>query len=90
MSRTIYKYRLQQIRDRFSVPMPAGAQIVHVASQGGWPCIWAIVDTDAPEVVYDFELRGTGHELGSVGDHIGTFQLDGGGLVFHLFHGATQ
>ena len=35
---------------------------------------------------YDIRIFGTGHELDvDVGAYLGTFQLDGGNLVFHAF-----
>lgn len=32
-----------------------------------------------------FRIKGTGHAADDIGDYIGTFQLNGGSLVFHLF-----
>ncbi len=51
------------------------------------PFIWALVDTDAPEEARVFHVRGTGHPADALGRYVGTFQIDGGALVFHLFEG---
>ena len=40
----------------------------------------------ATPTIYHFRVAGTGHDLGSnVGRHIGSFQMHGGALVFHVF-----
>ena len=86
--RTIYKYDIP-IEDSFTVQMPHRAQILCVQAQHARPCIWAIVDTDMPTRPHRFQLRGTGRPCESfaiaASTHIGTFQLRGGDLVFHLF-----
>lgn len=88
--RTIYKYE-HRIRDDVEVWLPQGAEILHVGYQGLGVddkafCIWALVDTKAPEEKRFFYVRGTGHKMtGQEGQHIGTFMLAGGALVFHVF-----
>ncbi len=85
---TIFKYPIE-VKDRFYVDMPAGARILSVQVQHNIPQIWAVVDVLMPKVERAFWVRGTGHELGiaAAGKFVGTFQLDGGSLVFHLFDG---
>lgn len=68
-----------------------------VQVQGYAPYLWVIVDEQAPrDQPRRFRLAGTGHKLDVVdpsynpspdncGRYVGTFQLDGGALVFHLF-----
>lgn len=94
----IHKYQVA-VEDEQRVRMPKGARILDVQAQGPFPCIWAIVDTEAELEERRFAVRGTGHELddelatatiGTSGGngharYIGTFQLHGGNLVFHLF-----
>lgn len=90
--RTVFKYAIP-MEDSFSIDMPKGAEILHIAAQGqGGPmgdlvqnvCMWARVDTDSPQVPVRFLLRGTGHPEAN-GEHVGSFLLNGGALVFHVF-----
>lgn len=83
----IWKFPFE-ITDDFEIEMPMGAQILHVAMQREMPCIWAIVDPNAPKVTRKFHLSGTGHPLEescTQYNHVGTFQMHDGALVFHLF-----
>jgi hypothetical protein len=67
--------------------MPAGAQPLTVQIQNGAPCLWAVVDPNAPLVLRQFRMLGTGHAFPEqqFEQYIGTFPLAGGQLVFHLF-----
>ena len=81
----VFKYPFNPA-DYFTLIMPQGAEILHVDVQQHQPCIWAKVDIDAPIVVRKFRMAGTGHELDEdVAEHIGTFFMSDGWLVFHLF-----
>ena len=81
----VYKYPLP-LGDWVSVYMPQGAEPLCVQTQRGSPCLWARITVGAPPVMHHFRIAGTGHDLGSnVGRHIGSFQLNGGDLVFHVF-----
>jgi hypothetical protein len=87
--RKIFKYPLT-IDDEIEISMPEGSQILAVHTQVNYlmqiPCIWAIVDTDAPLITRRLCIRGTGHTFkGNEGKYIGTFQIDNGALIFHLF-----
>lgn len=82
--KTIYKYPFL-VEDEFPIQMPKGAEILHVASQGPQPCIWALVDTsEDPEYRY-FRVFGTGHSMDSDAElfYVGTFPQ--GPFVWHLF-----
>lgn len=79
---TIYKYPFA-IEDRFVLRMPAGTRILHVETQGGTPCLWALVDTTHHEVGWVFRIYGTGHPIAEAGDHVATFQQ--GPFVWHMF-----
>lgn len=87
MINKIYKYQLE-VKDYFSIVMPKGASILTVQVQQGIPCIWAIVD---PEQILmetrNFRIFGTGHPIlvSAKNSYIGTFQLQNGGFVGHLF-----
>jgi hypothetical protein len=83
----IWKFPFE-ITDDFEIFMPKGAQLLSVAMQGDVPCIWAIVDPAAPKEMRKFHLSGTGHELDeqyTKALYVGSFQMKGGALVFHLF-----
>jgi hypothetical protein len=87
--KTIYKYSLA-LNDWVSIYMPQGAKPLHVEMQNGTPQLWAQVDTEEPLVSHSFRIAGTGHKLGEVGQHIGSFMLNGGALVFHVFSEAAR
>ena len=74
------------ISDRFTYPMPVGAQILKVEAQANQPCIWALVDPDAATGERTFRIVGTGHEFDPIGmKHVATFTTAGGMLVWHMF-----
>jgi hypothetical protein len=82
---SIFKYPIP-IQDTITLDMPAGAEVLTVQVQRGKPCIWAKVDTSRPMEDRVFYLRGTGQMFnGKEGRHVGSFQMDGEYLVFHLF-----
>lgn len=50
------------------------------------PCIWALVDSEAPKETRKFRLFGTGHPLSDEPlTHCGSFKMAHDKLVFHLF-----
>ena len=68
--------------------MPQGAEILTVQTQGQIPCLWALVDPEAPTELRIIELYGTGdpfHEGSKPRKYIGTCQIKGGESVFHVF-----
>lgn len=66
--------------------MPKGAQVLAIQTQNGDPQMWALVDIEAPLVERKFAVYGTGRRIGSnAGQYVGTFQIEGGALVFHVF-----
>ena len=87
-SKTIWKYTLS-IGGRETHMMPSGAQALTVQMQDGAPCVWALVDPNAPKAARTFYIFGTGHGIDMPDElrYIGTFQPNEGGspLVFHLF-----
>ena len=82
----IFKYPIR-IEDNIKLMMPMHAKILCVQLQGGVPCIWALVDEDMPLYHRIFNIYGTGHPISNAEllEYIGTFQIDGGSFVFHLF-----
>lgn len=87
MPKTIYKFEIETL-DKFHLTMPKEAEILCVQMQGQKPCIWAKVDPENNSENRTFKVYGTGHPIYEpVGRevYIGTYQLMGGSLVFHLF-----
>lgn len=84
---TIRKYPVPS-QDQFIIEMPMFAKILTVQSQNDKPMFWAIVDPESALEKRSFLLVVTGDPL-SINPHylayIGTFQMFGGDLVFHLF-----
>lgn len=86
MALTVWKFALK-IADVQGIDMPVDAKILAVQVQRGTPCLWALVNKTGiiPER-RTFAIYGTGHPIpDEPGTHIGTFQVDGGTLVFHVF-----
>ena len=85
--RTIWKYTLN-ITDRQTVSMPVFAEILTVQMQGGSLCLWAIVESDRNLEQREFLIFGTGNPIPEqfcLHQHIGTVQVGGGVLVWHVF-----
>ena len=72
------------IADIQQVTMPAGASILHVGVQKGYPCLWALCDNTqlVSHIVY---VCGTGHPVPDSAVYVGTFMVQDGDLVFHVF-----
>jgi hypothetical protein len=85
--KTVYKYPLL-IADVQEARLPLGAQLLSVQMQNGHPCLWALVDTEAPKGYRKIIMTGTGTPAENVGRHISTFQMNGGALVWHVFEPA--
>jgi hypothetical protein len=86
MQNTIWKFPLVQGRTNH-IEMPVGAEILTVQVQDIVPSIWALVDPNAEKEVRSFNTFGTGHPIEEdiARKYIGTYQLGGGELVFHVF-----
>ena len=82
----IWKWTLE-IADRQQLPMPKGAKLLTVQIQHGLAQLWALVDEKAPIIDRTIATYGTGNPLpdGYLGEYIGTYQISGGALVFHVF-----
>lgn len=87
MTRVVWKYPFGE-GGEFRIRMPLGAKILHVDTQGRQPCMWALVDPEAPVVPRGFVLLGTGHVINDFSPawtFVGTFLADDGRFVFHLW-----
>lgn len=81
----IFKYPVA-INDYIEIEMPKGAQILDAQAQAEVPCIWALVDPSQPKETRRFRFAGTGHPIKETNlIHIGSFQMAGGALIFHMF-----
>lgn len=84
--KTIWKFPLK-VADTQVIDIPMPADILTIQMQGETPCLWALVNPDAEEkAIKAIAIFGTGHPLPDRAmTYIGTFQLHGGALVFHVF-----
>ena len=85
----IYKYQFPGPGDVVEINMPLGALCLTVQVQREQPCIWAMInETEKRTEIKKFMVAGTGHDLTfppGESRYIGTFQLVGGSLVYHVF-----
>ncbi len=82
----IYKYPIE-VNPLITIQMPEKSKILTVQVQRGEVYIWAVVDTDTQKKEKRiFACYGTGHKHEKIkGTYIGTFQLNNGEFVGHLF-----
>jgi hypothetical protein len=85
--KTIWKFVIDP--KNLKLEMPVESKILTVQGQDHDICIWAEVDTEAEKEEVLFEVFGTGHELtenmGTGREYVGTAQMYGGSLVFHVY-----
>ena len=83
----IYKYPLEKIGE-LVIAMPDSAQILTCQMQGNELCLWALVhELNRPED-RTLEVVPTGHTMPffeGQREYIGTVQMAGGALVYHVF-----
>lgn len=83
--KTIFKYLLE-VTDVQEIELPVGGKPLCVQVQNGMPWIWALVDDKNPKEAKAVRMYATGHNCEeSISDYLGTFQLESGSLVFHVF-----
>lgn len=82
--KSIHKVTLL-IADEQRVKLPTIARAVAVQVQRGYISMWAEVETSAPLRTYQVLTRGTGHPVPSGYAYLGTYQIDDGALVFHVY-----
>lgn len=90
--KTILKYTITpgrsfRVTSEFKVFIPLTIQL-----QGNMPQLWVLVGEPSPDVLMErvFFVLHTGEkiydpEFEELGPYVGTFQLDGGQEVFHVF-----
>lgn len=88
MYKQIWKYQLDT-SDWNVIEMPIGAEILTVQMQGENVCLWALCYPIEDKEKRVIEIIGTGHPVECDATierkYIGTYQLLGGQLVFHVF-----
>jgi hypothetical protein len=84
--KTIWKFPLE-VTDFQHIKVPKGYRILTVRVQYDRPTLWAMVDPNETDVgPVEIRIFGTGHPMpDDPGRYIGTFQMSGGSLVFHVF-----
>ncbi len=86
--KSIWKYSLE-LTDRQELEMPEGAWILSVQMQCNNICLWVAVNTEVQKKKRVIYIVGTGHNVGhlhrSLHRFIGTVQMRGGALVWHIF-----
>jgi len=80
----IYKYTLS-IVDNQEIEMPAFAQILCVQIQDGLPQIWVAFESTIYVKRKIIIIETNYHREKWPSHYIGTFQLQGGSLVYHVF-----
>lgn len=88
MPKTIWKFPIQ-VTSEFQLEMPRNSYIIHIDVQKSSPQLWAIVDPDSLKETRKFGLIETGvrfsDDLWDRSVYVGTFQLNSGDIVLHLF-----
>lgn len=85
--RTIWKFPLS-IVDEQDIVLPVDSHILCVQTQHEVPCIWVELDPAEPmrKLKHRITIEGTGHWVAEdAGSYVGTFQVRGGDLVFHVY-----
>lgn len=82
--KTIWKFPIQ-VDDEQSMLAPDGWRPLAVQFQRGELCLWALVDPEAEKKKVRVYVNGTGHPVRHNGTFVGTVQMMGGDLVFHVF-----
>lgn len=91
MTLKIFKYPLQ-VRTENTISAPI-VQPLHVDFQYGAANLWALVDTDAPDMLYKVLCYGTGHRAQfdiTTTKYLNTTIIEDGRLVFHWFFTGTK
>jgi len=88
--RTIWKYHLE-VEDKQTIEVPWGAVPISLQTQFEIPCVWVDVPYSDTELKSNitFLTFGTGHPIEGNMDYytfLGTYQLTGGSLIFHVFY----
>lgn len=86
MATTIWKFNLNETTT--TLDLPEESWVLSVGAQGGFICLWVLVDTESPKTKRTFKFYGTGWNIEEHKDalfYIGTVQMPCTGFVFHVF-----
>lgn len=83
---TIWKYEIK-ITNEQTLELPLNAEILIAQRQYDTPCVWVKVEERiGQKEKRTIEVFGTGHPMSDEPRrYIGTIQIAGGGLVWHVF-----
>jgi hypothetical protein len=90
MSTEIWKFPIQRMEREQKIEVPKGSKILTMQLQHNEPCVWVMVDPDVKEKeALKIMTFATGNRIDKERPafliYIGTYQLYGGSLVFHVF-----
>ena len=87
--KTIWKFPINPGPQTVNIPI--GAKFLSVNTQGvSSPAMWFEVDSNTPPEARHFVVFGTGFDMGDFeGKYLGTFLIEMGALVFHLYEHST-
>jgi len=81
----IFKYPIS-LSEAQTIELPEGATMLSIKMQRGFPCMWVLLDPEAPKRLRHFTLYPTGSIIPNrVGKYIDTFMTHEDKLVFHVF-----
>ena len=80
----VWKYKIEP---NIKIDMPKDSEILCVQTQFKKPCIWVMVNPNEKIMeTREIEVFGTGHKMSDNNrKYIGTFQVNDGMFVFHVF-----
>ena len=88
MEQTIWKYKLTN-SSRQTLFLPKGAKILTVQVQNIEVVLWVLVNPDNETEERIIIMFGTGNPIDTIFNekiaYIGTFQINNGNLVYHVF-----
>lgn len=88
MHKTIWKFPLA-VEQRQWITVPNDAQVLSIDVQSGIPCLWMMLDPNAPMTARKIRCFGTGHDVDASHDQfIGTVLV--GSFVWHYFWGERE
>ena len=85
---TIHKFPIKSTNN-ISIRAARGARPLCVQVQDGAPCVWMLLDAAREQCKHLFRIYGTGWDMDDtvrMEQYVGTFQVDGGMLIWHLFY----
>lgn len=87
MSKIIYKYQVE-LAPEFSLSLKENFSILCLQVQNDVPYLWIEVSPAADQMTVEFSLRVTGKQFDQGDDetYVGSFLLNEGAFVGHLYH----